>query len=428
MDHTPYHRQGPALGAALLALLALLASTSGADELQTEFDQAMSAIEADQLRTARNRLLGLLGGNPSLHRARLELARVYYMSQDYANARAEAERVLEDPNTPQSVRTVVLAFLAQIDADEKRFMQRHVWTPSVYAGVMYDTNVNVGPNRDVIEIGGLPFVVTPESRETEDWALVVNPILSHTFNPNKRFEAGEQDGFLLWQSEAGAYYRGYLDEDDYNLGVLTLRTGPAWVVPRHWRAWVGLQADQIWLGDDSLALLSSLNPGVAWTVSPATEVTLEGLVTQRHYWDDDEDGRDGWYQSVRLSATRYFRDSGITLQGGVGYVNFNADENRFGHDGPEAYVGLYWEAWRRGVVFGRIGYIAYEYDGDEPIFNIARDDDEWRYTLGFSHEFDGGLLRNWALQGSWVYTDNRSNLELYDYDRHAVNLGLARRF
>ncbi len=424
-DRHPARRYVRALAALVLVLLG---PAVPADELQSHFDEAMRAIEADQLRTARDELLALLAANPSLHRARLELARVYYLTRDYDKARAEAQRVLDDPNTPPGVRTTLLAFLAQINEDERRYMQRHQWTPSIYFGAMYDSNVNVGPDRDLVDIGGLPFIVLPDSREQSDWALVVNPAITHTYNPGKRFDAGEHSGFFLWQSEASAYYRNYFDEDDYNLGVLTLRTGPVWVVPRRWRAWIGLQGDQIWLGEESLALYTSLNPGVTWQVGPATELSLEGVITHRNYWDDEEEGRDGWYEAASVSATRYFNQRQFGLFGGIGLINFDADDDRFGHDGPEVYGGFFWEAWRNGVIFGRVGYTGYDYDGIEPGFGTARDDDEMRYTLGFGHDIQSGLLEGWSLQGSWVYTDNNSNLTLYDYDRHVVNLGLARSF
>lgn len=80
------------------------------------------------------------------------------------------------------------------------------------------------------------------------------------------------------------------------------------------------------------------------------------------------------------------------------------------------------------MVYGRIGYTLYDFDGTEPLFNTGRDDDEWRYTLGFQHDFREGLLGGWALQGSWIYTDNRSDVDIYQYDRNVVSLGLARSF
>jgi hypothetical protein len=412
--------------AALIVLVCLPAYA--ADDVQAQFDDAMQAVDANQLRTAREKLLALLGANPSLHRARLELARVHYLRGDYAEARAQAQRVIDDPNTPGPVRARVLAFLAQIDSDEQRFADRHQWSPSIYAGLMYDSNVNFGPTRDVIDIGGVPFSVLPGSRETSDVALVVNPGIAHTYNPGRRFESGENAGFFVWQSAADAYYRAYADEDDFNLGVLTLRTGPAWIVPGHWRAAVALQGDQIWLGSSRLALFSSVVPTFTMEVSPVTEVTLSGAITDRNYEDSGASGRDGVYSAASLSASRYFNNRAAALQAGAGLMNFDADADNFGYSGPDLWVGGVMEAWRNGSVFVRAGWRNFDFDGVEPGFGISRDDDEYRYTAGFQHDFREGTLQNWALAGDWTFTDNQSDVPIYDFDRHQVSLGLRRAF
>ena len=121
-----------ALPGLALPRLTLAQAENAASEgaIQTEFDAALQSIEADRLRTARQQLTTLLAANPSLSRARLELARVNYLSRDYAAARSDAQQVLDDPNTPPTVRATVLAFLAQIDADERRYAARHQWSPS----------------------------------------------------------------------------------------------------------------------------------------------------------------------------------------------------------------------------------------------------------------------------------------------------------
>jgi len=406
------------------------AETTSASSVQSEFDAAMRDLDAERLRSARERLLQLLATNPSLGRARLELARVYYQSRDYSEARAQAQRVLDDPNTPPTVRATVLAFLAQVNADEKQQAGRHQWVPSLYAGLMYDSNVNIGPSRDVIDIGGVPFNVTPDSQETSDFAAVINPGIAHTYNPGRRFDAGEQRGFFLWQSQANAYYRAYFDENDYNLGILTARTGPAWVVPGKWRASLGLQGDQIFLGGDSLAFYTTLNPEFTFQAGRNTEVSLSGNLSRRHYWEDDESGRDGWYKSADIFVSHDFNNHTMAVQFGGGWADFDADEERFSYSGPDFVVGFLWQAWRNGVVFARGNYRGYDYDGLEPLFESSgsRDDDEWRYTLGFQHDFKGGMLRGWSLVGTFMHTDNQSNIPIYDYDRDVANLGLARRF
>jgi hypothetical protein len=409
-----------------LVVLMFVAVRLPADELQSQFDDAMRAIDADQLASARTKLGALLAANPSLYRARLELARVHYLSRDYAAARNEAQKVLDDPNTPPSVRTTLLAFLAQISADEKRFASRHQWSPSIYGGVLYDSNVNVGPSRDLIDIGGTLFNLSPGSKERSDFGAVIRPAIAHTYNPDWSFDGGEHRGFFLWQSEVSGYYRAYFDEHNFNLGILTLRTGPAWVVPGHWRATLGLQGDQIWLGGDSLALFSTLNPGLSFQLNPQTEITLDAVLSYRNYWRAVDDGRDGWYRVGDISATHYFANRKFALQGGVGYFDLSADDDRFSSHGPEFFGGLVAEAWTNGRVFARVGYRHYSYDGAEPVFNEARNEDEFRTTLGFQHDFRSGWLAGWSLQGSWIHTDNSSNVGIYDYDRDQVDLGLAR--
>ena len=402
------------------------APTSAA--LQSDFDLAMQAVEAERLRSAREQLTRLLSANPSLSRARLELARVNYLSRDYGAARLEAQRVLDDPNTPPTVRATVLAFLAQIDADERRYAARHQWSPSFYGGLMYDSNINYGLADDIVNIGGLPFIVSPDSRETSGGAAVINTGIVHTFNPNRRFEAGEYTGSFVWQSEANAYYRAYFDESDFNLGVLTARTGPAWIVPGRWRAYVALQADEIFLGGDNLALFGSLNPGAVWQVGDDWEVALDGIVTRRDYQSSDENGRDGWYEAGNLAVGRYFRQRSLLVQVGASYANFEADDAPFSYQGPEVFAGFNAAAWTNGAVFARIGYHWYDFDGVEPGFDTAREDEELRAVVGFQQDFREGWLDQWSLIGSWTYTDNQSNVPIYEYDRHQVSLGLSRRF
>jgi len=399
-----------------------------ASSVQQEFDAAMAAIEQQRLRTARERLTSLLAANPSLSRARLELAKVHYLSRDYADARREAQKVLDDPNTPPAVRATVLAFLAQIDADERRYAPRHLWSPFVYAGVMYDSNVNIGPGRDVIDIGGTNFTVLPASQETSDWAGVINAGIAHTWNPDGRFDWGETQGDFLWQSELDGYYRGYFDETDFNLGVLTARTGPAWVVPGRWRAYLAVQADEIFLGGEHLALFTSLNPGIAWQVGDDWEVALDAFITDRNYRGSEEAGRDGDYQSGSLTVGRYFRERSLLVQAGASYYNFDADADFLSYSGPEVFGGFISQAWTNGSIFARAGYRWYDFDSVEPLFNVPRDDDELRLTAGFQHDFREGWLDGWSLVGSWIWTDNQSDVAIYEYDRHQVSLGLSRGF
>jgi hypothetical protein len=408
--------------------LASAPASAQADPVQAEFAAALADSEANRLRSARRRLEALLAENPSLLRARLELARVYYLQRDYAAARAAANQVLMEPDLPAGVQASLVGFLAQVDADEKRYANRHQVTPTVYAGAVYDTNVNVGPSRDIIDIAGDSFVIDPASRETGDVGAVLTAGVVHTYNPGRSFAAGEQTGFAVWQSQGSTYYRAYADESDFNLGVLTARTGPALIVPGYWRAGLAVQADQVWLGQDGLALFGTLNPNAAWQLGQDTEVGVDGILTQRHYQGSANEGRDGWFRLGSVSITHYLSQRRIGLQGGAGYASFDADAGFLSYAGPEVFVGVIAEAWRGGSVYLRGGYRRYNFEGLEPVFDIPRDDDEYRLIAGFNHTLSTGPLDGWTVQGAWTWTRNDSSVPIYEFDRQQFNLGLARSF
>jgi hypothetical protein len=409
--------------------ISLAFSAIAQDDVQARFDEAMQAIEVEKYRTAQASLVAILAEFPNMQRVRLELARVQYLVYDYDEAESLAQQVLDDPNTPASVQTTVLAFLAQIREDQKRLGERHLWGPSIYLGTIYDSNVNFGPSRDIIDIGGVPFLVAPGSQEISDWGAVINPAITHTFNPGKRFRAGEGTGLFAWQSLASLYYRAYFEESDFDFGVLTLRTGPTWLVPGHWRASLHLQGDQIWWGGRDLAWFTSLNPNFIWYVGKDTELIFDSYLTNRDYSRSIDRERDGDFVSGIASVNHYLRNAAITLQGGLGYRNFDAKGERFSYDGPELFAGLTWNAWDGGSLFGRIGYRNFDFGGLEAGFGVPRDDDEYRYSLGAQHQFGQSFMRDWVLVGSWTYTDNQSKkTPIYDFDRHEFNIGLSRFF
>lgn len=399
-----------------------------ADEIQERFDAAMAAMEANEVYEARRLLTALLNDYPSLNRARVELARADYYVRDYDAAEAEVLTVLEDPDTPANVRPTLLAFLAQIRDDRQTFEKKHQWGGYGYTGVMYDSNVNYGTS-DVI-VGGIPFSIEGEK---SDWAAVFDAGLLHTYNPNKSFKSGDKTGYFFWQSQATGYYRAYTDENDFNLGVATLRTGPVWAVADAWRFSLAVQGDQIWFGSDRLAFFTSLNPTYSVMLTPRTELTLDGILQDRNYNDSEDEGRDGTLVGGTVVLSQFYLERKLGAQAGVGYSDFDADEDAFGYKLPEAFVGATYEAWTRGTLYTRLGYRWFEYDANFDalaalIGTNDRDDDELRFLAGFRHEIASGFLEKFVLRGEYVYTDNDSDVDVFDYDRSQVSLGLSRGF
>ena len=47
---------------------------------------------------------------------------------------------------------------------------------------------------------------------------------------------------------------------------------------------------------------------------------------------------------------------------------------------------------------------------------------------GVLHQLNGDILNGWVVRGEYVWTDNDSNIDVFDYDRSQVSVGLSRAF
>lgn len=425
LDLNPLYRLIAALVLGCAAVTAGAQETAPADENEALFEQGMEALEDDRPLSAMRVFQSILAQQPGLHRARLELALAYYRALQYEEARRHAQQVLDDPQTPPEVRVTVLAFIAQVERDQRAFLVRHTFKPSIGMGLMYDSNVNVGPGTDIVEeIPGASL--SPTSLERSDSAVVLTAGLSHRFQPGKTFNFGERMAAFLWQSQVNLYHRAYNDEDEFDLSVLSASTGPAWVVLRHWRANLALTVDRIWLGGEELAWFASVNPAVTWQFDNG-ELTWDAIVTDRRYDESADSGREGTYKATGLSLGRYFQQRKVAAQVGARLLDFDADSDRYAHDGFELLAGLIVKAWPGGTVYARANYRDVEYDGIETV-GLARDERERRLAAGFQHDFRAGRLEKWTLGGGIQYTENDSNISYFNYDRRQVMVNVGRTF
>lgn len=413
----------------LPALLSLGFSSAQAQEavdVEKLFKEGVFQREQGNVFTSIEALETVLSNQPSLHRARLELAVAYFRALNYEQAAQQAQKVLDDPKTPENVRLAVLAFQAQIKRDQAAVAaQRHTWEPSVSAGLIYDSNVNVGPSSATIP--GTTLVLTPGSLPRSDEAGVFQAGIAHTYNSPTVMRFGETASRFIWQSRAGLYHKAYFTERDFNLTALTLSTGPGWIAPGKWRANFNMQLDDLYLGDESLALFTSVSPSFTWQLKGA-ELTANAIYLNKDFKRAGDAGRNSDYFAAGLSYGHLFNQGKIAVQGGVTFFDEKADASYFSNDGWEAFIGANFVAWENGSIYGRYTLKDAKYNDIYPGFPVARDETEDRYEIGFGHNFKEGALANWKLSGSWQQTRARSNVSIFTYDREIVSVNLGRSF
>lgn len=381
-----------------------------------EQGQTFSAIEA---------LETVLSNNPSLNRARLELAVTYFRAMNYEQAKLQAQQVLDNPNTPENVRLAVEAFLAEIKRDHVALLaSRNTWEFNGSLGGQYDTNVNVGPGGATLP-GGL--VLAPGSTPRHDWAAVLQAGATHTYNSPTVMRIGETAARFIWQTSAGLYHKQYFNEPDFNLTALSVSTGPGLIVPNKWRAKLNLQVDGLYLGGNYLGLYTSISPTVVMQFRNG-ELTWDALVLKKDFDRAIDDGRNSQFYQTGVSYGHLLMQGKLALQGGVHVFKEDASASRFSNDGWEAFGGVNVVAWQNGNVYGRYSHKESKFDGAEPVFAIARDETEKRFEVGIGHGFREGLMKDWRLSGSWQRTENDSNVSIYTYKRQLTGVTIGRNF
>ena len=399
-------------------------------EIEDYFEEGMAALEEDRLATAIEKFRNILVIDPSLDRARLELALAYHRTLRYEEAERLAQQVLDDPLTPPDVRVTVLAFLAQVKRDSEIYGQKNQFTPFVMGGFMRDSNVNVGPTTADIRIGDVDQTLTQQSLKQADNAYVLNTGIDHLYQSGKRVQLGERTGMLLWQSGASVYSRQYNKASDYDMVVASLNTGPAILMLRHWRASLQLQTDYMTLGDKALGWFHSVKPSMTWQQKDS-EFTWDANYTRRFYHQDIDKEREGDYVTTGLSGGRYFDNRRVVLSAGARVIKLFADDDQYGYKGFQVNAGVSTDTYRNGSAYARAQYGYYDYDGKDSIAQKAREEDEYIATLGLSHEYNepGDLLKGWVANLFWERTENDSNIgQLYSYKRYQGMVSLSRNF
>jgi len=399
-------------------------------EVEAKFENGMQALADEKLKSAIEAFQNILNADPGLNRVKLELALSYYRALRYEDAQQLAKEVLDDPLTPPEVRVTILAFLAQVKRDSERYGQKQQYTPYVSLGIMHDSNINVGPANANIRIGDIPATLDPDSVKQSGNAGVFSAGLNHLYQSGKRVELGERTGMLVWQSAANLYWRKYHDYDDYDIAVASVSTGPAVLMLNHWRASLQLRSEYLNLGHHTLGWFHSLNPAFTWQLTNA-ELTWDATYTHRYYARSVDSGREGDYVATGLSYGRYMNNRRVALTSDARLIKFLADDDQYGYKGFQLGAGISTDTYRNGSAYARARYGYYDYDGKDPTYDKARQENEYVLTLGLSHQYNepGDLLKGWVANLTWERTENDSNIgQLYSYKRYQGMLSLSRNF
>jgi len=158
----------------------------------------------------------LLVLRPATPRLQLELAALYFRLGAYAPARQLFERVKAGADTPAEVKRRIDGYLVAMDAAGGR--AHGGFSARVSIGARYDSNANAAPDGSTINLNGIDFELSPDSRAASD--------LSGQLGAQLRYQRPVSRNGDSFDASLAASSNRYRALDHLDSDVAELRLGP----------------------------------------------------------------------------------------------------------------------------------------------------------------------------------------------------------
>lgn len=346
----------------------------------------------------------ILINHPDIPRVRLELARAYFLSGNDDGAQYHFERALAG-NLPEAVVANVRRFLAEIRA-------RRSWQFGFGFGILPDSNVNQATSAQTVMIGGLPFTLSSDARETSGvgvlWQLY----------GEKRWDMADRWRFTA----SGNLLRKDYSKKQFNDMMLYSRIGPRYLFEGG-DIGFGISLGMRMLGDksynDAQGIYADINRqlGERW-------LSYASLESQQYHFAPGK-GQPGTLNTAS-GKLRYLTSPVSQIEGGLDVSQDNTLSDQMHHQTLGVSLGYRSEA-AFGLLYGAsIRSAQSRYPAFQSFFNQYRNDTLNSLTLDLTK-------RNWQILGfapvvSLTLIQNNSTIPLYRYRRTLGQFGFNRQF
>jgi len=351
---------------------------------------------------------------------RVFLARCYFMQHRFDLARKHLEDVLEDTEDRRTVDTV-RGYLNVID----RLTRRKGWYFSVATGLMHDSNVNVGPDSDIISIApvsldGYLF----ESLEVGEDSLPVEATGAFVFSSLTVLTEVGRAGRWQWLANGAAYHTFLEGASEYQMFYLGAAAGPRYMRESHLFE-LPVRLSYLGRGGESLVNIYAFSP--AWVAALGRGSKWHVHVRSSFEYRDftDLDYRDGPYVAAGPGVTRFIGRKGHSVTADMEVQREEADTSSYRNTAVDAGVGA---RIRLGLGMTTTVAARYRLSRYDKIGSLLekekREDSQYRLSAGLTKTMGDG----WTVEGRAQVTDNGSTFGLYEYNRWQATLSTTYSF
>lgn len=392
-------------------------AAANVDELEGDptfdFNYGLAALETRHFSEAIFALERVLLRDPDQHRVRLELARAQFGSGNYAAARREFEAVLAT-NPPPAVKANINAFLGLIEQSEQAAAKRSdVILFGEFAGG-FDSNVNSATDQDfvVLPINGLRADLRDGGSEIDDafTRLSGGVLYRNALSRTRVFDAA---GVIT--------RRELLSNDQFDLTFVQLGAGYTFTIAGEHRLRFGARG--LLIGLDTETFQRQVGVSTRWDYTLPAGITLTAAASGSILDYDDDPLRDAKQYLFNAGAAKSWGKVSHAIE--VYGALEPADDTRRGkHNGRDFYGVNYRMQWAlsdRVVPFARLSAQRAKHDASHPVFLKTREDKYVSAGAGVNWQ----PAKHWLIRGQLSYTNQNSNLDVFEYDRFQVEAGFT---
>jgi tetratricopeptide (TPR) repeat protein len=422
----------PAILIAITCMIAIKdAGAQDIDPVQSQLEEAMDAREAGRIYDAIQLFENILAKHPYMNRARLELAVAYHEAGFYQKAMEQFQIALNDPETPESVRMAIQAYVEQVSHDQLQPEGSHHYSQYVKAGLIYNSNINVVPGIGNVIVNGREFFLPSEEIASVGSDIVLSA--SHRHRRKKPLNVDGTRTSFEWQSQASISSNLYTETSDFDLNIVSAETGPAFIAPGRWLGAIPLRIDYVNLGHSSLATALSFNPYISLDLGHYRSVLIESTLLKRDYADEINDPQNGHLLMAGAAYSTLLQRLNTGVEVGIRFRKRSAKSDQFTYAGVTLYFSGYTTVTNMSSIYLKANTRRFDYQAPDTIIDdsnttLIRNENENTASIGYNRDIKSGHLESWAVNTEIAYTDNESNIDAYDYDRLLLSVNLTRYF
>lgn len=383
------------------------------------FAQGLASLSTESYSLAKLAFERVLEMNPKNGRARAELGRTYLAMGNLELAAKHLQAALSEA-TSDEVRQKIERLLSQTSQEVSRSKTQ----ARVYAGYVNDSNVNVGPDSDIISIYPIiwgsetldALFLQDSSKPLDAQGAFLSLMLSHIY------DGGEPGG---WSATGDlAYYQNWLDgEPDYESLFTQLMFGMKRMRQRD-LLHLPLKIAYISSGHEPLVNLYGVHPRFIYVGGQAGDMHWQTVAACEFRDYDELDDRDGPYFSLSQGLKQFFGDNKHNVYMGLEVFHDHADAASYEHTGNAWFFGANISLPWGMALYGRGRYAGTDYSERETLAPDDRSDTQNQVGIGVKKSFGGRL----SVDINYQQTENNSTFTLYQYDRSVTTVSTAFRF